>query len=89
MERLTPDPKMQRLAHPLLVFVVALILIGVLGLAAGGGLAVLPISVIGAILAVTLEEHRAGRIGEKAFLTVVKESFAQFRFIRVGDKGRA
>jgi hypothetical protein len=81
------------LAHPLLVFVVALILIGVLGLAAGGGLAVLPISVIGAILAVavvhTLEEHRAGRIGEKAFLTVVKESFAQFRFIRVDDKGRA
>ena len=37
----------------------------------------------------TLEEHRAGRIGEKAFLTVVKESFAQFRFIRAGDKGKA
>jgi internalin A len=32
MERLTPNPKMQRLAHPLLVFVVALILIGVLDL---------------------------------------------------------
>lgn len=84
---------MQRLAHPLLVFVVALILIGVVGLAAGGGLAVPPISVIGAILVIvivhTLEEHRAGRIGEKAFLTVVKESFAQFRFIRAGDKGKA
>lgn len=40
------------------------------------------------VLVHTLEEHRAGRIGEKAFLTVVKESFGQLRFIRPDSKSK-
>jgi hypothetical protein len=61
--------------------------------AASGGLIALPIAVIGAILTVvlvhTLEEHRAGRLGEKAFLTVVKDSFAQLRLIRIDSRTKA
>jgi hypothetical protein len=44
---------------------------------------------VASVAGIGMLQHRAGRIGEKAFLTVVKESFAQFRFIRVDDKGRA
>jgi hypothetical protein len=87
------DPKKQRLVHPLIVFVVALVLISAVGLIASGGLIALPIAVIGAILTVvlvhTLEEHRAGRLGEKAFLTVVKDSFAQLRLIRIDSRTKA
>lgn len=84
------DPKQQPLIHPLLVFVVGLALIATVGLLAGGGVIVLPIAVIGALLIVvlvhSLEEHRAGRLGEKAFLTLVKDSFAQLRLFRLENK---
>jgi internalin A len=90
VEKSPSHSKTQRLVHPLFVFVVALVLISAAGIAAGGGITVLPIAIVGTILAVVLvyvfEENRAGRIGEKTVLAVVKGGFAQFRFIHAGDK---
>jgi internalin A len=91
-EEKTPDPKMQPLIHPLLVFVVAVVLVSVIGFVTGGGLAVPPIAVVGAILVVvlvrTLGKHRAGRFSENAFMTVVKEALLSSALSAQATKAR-